>query len=596
MRKYKIWQKWTQTFKNFSLKKKLLLFYSVLFLLPLILITVTIYVEVSQSVMEKVEYSATQGYDQAKSYLEYKIQQLIQRTDVVVTNTDLRRRIMPETISEQDLHQQLAQRDAIRSYLQSVESGTQSIRIKIYIDNELGMLLDEDFIFPLSQVDEAQWYQHKGSMKVYFAPGIYLEEGRQKKYIALVRDIPDENDYRSRNSVLRMDIDIEEIEEILRKATPTENAVTYLVNRENITVTASDSEKLAALGLGDELPPEFIYSIYASESGLTQKTLDNKDVLCMSSKIRNTDWEMITVIPREDMTSGILQLQYVVAGLMILFGLLTIVGGTFIISWIVRRISRLNDSFKQVQEGDTRVNLPNEAKDEIGVLYDNYNEMMEYTNALLDEKYKMGLHLKNAELKALQSQINPHFLYNTLDMVNWLAYSGRTEEIHTAVISLSKYYRLILNKGQDTLTLGEELLHVRYYIKIQEIRFPDKLEYIEEVEESILDSIVPKIILQPLVENAIQHGIWEKKEKSGRILIRGYEQAGKAYVQILDDGIGMDEHTLAHVMDGSLRTTGSSYGVKNVHARLQMMFGEEYGLSYQSREGEGTCVTLCFPK
>lgn len=125
----------------------------------------------------------------------------------------------------------------------------------------------------------------------------------------------------------------------------------------------------------------------------------------------------------------------------------------------------------------------------------------------------MGIHLKSAELKALQSQINPHFLYNTLEMVNWLAFGGRMEDIHTAMISLSKYYRLILNKGQDTLTLSEELQHVGYYIKIQDIRFPGKLTFVEEVDRELLPSIVPKIILQPLVENAIQHGIWEKPEK-----------------------------------------------------------------------------------
>ena len=144
------------------------------------------------------------------------------------------------------------------------------------------------------------------------------------------------------------------------------------------------------------------------------------------------------------------------------------------------------------------------------------------------------------------------------------------EDIHTAMISLSKYYRLILNKGQDTLTLSEELQHVGYYIKIQDIRFPGKLTFVEEVDRELLPSIVPKIILQPLVENAIQHGIWEKPEKRGTIRIWGYEESGIACIKVIDDGIGMDANTL--------------------------MFGEAYGLSYESREGEGTCVTVRFPK
>lgn len=590
------WNVWKQKFKDLSLKRKLLIFYSVLFILPLFMISMIIYVEVSQSMMEKIQYSAKQGYEQAKSYLEYKILQLIQRTDVVVTNSDLKEMVKPGKAKQTSLHEQLGQKEVIRSYLQSVESSTQSLRLQIYISDDFKLLADGDYILSLSTADNSLWYQKKGERKIYFAPGIYLEEGRKDKYVALVRDIPEENNYRVRNCVLRMDIGIDELEEILRNATPTENAVTYLINRENIVVSVSDTNMLEALGLSEEMPDTFLYSKYVSDSGLLEENLNQSTVYCLRNKIRNTDWEMITVIPSGDMTSGIARLQSIVAGLMILFGLLTIFGGAAIISWIVRRISNLNESFNQVKAGDMEVHLDDGTRDEIGVLYDNYNEMIEHTRDLMDEKYRMGVHLKSAELKALQSQINPHFLYNTLDMVNWLAFAGRTQDIHEAVISLSKYYRLILNKGQDTLTLAEELQHVSYYIKIQDIRFPGRLQYQEEVDIGVKGSIVPKIILQPLVENAIQHGIWEKKDKKGTIRIEGTEAGGIVSLKVMDDGVGMDSETLAHVMDGSLASSGSSYGVKNVHARIRLMFGEEYGLSYMSTPGQGTCVTVRFPR
>lgn len=590
------WKEWKQKFKNLSLKKKLLIFYSVLFVLPLFLISIIIYVEVSQSMLEKIQYSARQGYEQAKSYLEYKILQLVQRTDVVVTNNDLKNMVNPDNALKTGLHEQLAQKEVIRSYLQSVESSSQNLRLQLYISDEFSLLADGDYILSLSEADESLWYQKKGEQKIYFAPGIYLEERKKDRYVALVRDITEENNYRVRNSVLRMDIGISELEEILQNATPTENAVSYLINRENTVVSASNKEKLKALGLSGQLPEAFCFSRYVTDSELNEESLNQKTVYCMRNKIRNTDWEMITVIPKADMTSGIARLQSIVAGLMILFGLMTISGGAVIISWIVRRISTLNDSFNQVKAGDMGVHLEADTSDEIGVLYDNYNEMIDHTRQLMDEKYHMGVHLKSAELKALQSQINPHFLYNTLDMVNWLAFAGRTQDIHEAVISLSKYYRLILNKGQDTLTLAEELQHVSYYIKIQDIRFPGRIKYQEQVDIGVKGSIVPKIILQPLVENAIQHGIWEKKEKTGTIQILGYEEAGIVYLKVMDDGVGMDSATLAHVMDGSLESSGSSYGVKNVNARIRLMFGEEYGLSYDSAPGEGTCVTVRFPR
>ena len=590
------WKTWKQFFKNLSLKKKLFLFYIILFLLPISLFSMVIYVEVSREMTEKLHYSAAQGYEQAKSYLEYKILQLIQRTDTLVTNTSLKEKLSADHSGQMDRYLQLALRSEIISYLQGMASTNQDIRLRLYIADDFVYMADDEFIRFLSEADEAVWYRKKGGRNVYFAPEVYLEEGKEGKCIAMIRDVPEEQDYRRRNSVLRMDIGIGEIEKILRNATPTENAVTYLVNRENVIVSVSDQEKLEQLGLAEELPEEFRYSRFMWKSDLKETQLYQEPVYCMRNKIRNTDWEMITIIPISDMTGGIARLQLIVVGLMLLFCLMAIVGGTLLISWIVKRISLLNESFNQVKGGDTKVYLPNDTKDEIGILYDNYNDMMHHTNQLMDEKYRMGIHLKSAELKALQSQINPHFLYNTLDLVNWLAFSGRTDDIHRAVVSLSKYYRLVLNKGQDTLTLEEELQHVGYYVKIQDIRFPGRITYLEEVDPGVKGSLVPKIMLQPLVENAIQHGIWEKPEKRGTIRILGGEKDGVVWVRVMDDGAGMDSGTLEHVMDGTITSTGSGYGIRNVHARLQLMFGEEYGLSYESREGEGTCVTIRFPK
>lgn len=587
--------KWKQRFKNLSLKRKMLLLYCGSFIFPLILVSIIIYSEVSQSVLEKVEYSAQKGYEQAKSYLEYKILHLIQEMDIVVTSSSLKEQLKETETIMQDPQKQLVQREAIRSYLQSVESSDQGIRIKIYVQDGASFLEDRDYILFLSEADEGLWYQKKGNQKVYFSPGCYLEKRLQKQYVAMIRDIPTEENYHQRCAVLRMDIDAETIRNILCNATPTENAVTYLVDKENIIVISSDDEKIKELGLDGERQEEFSYARYLEDSNMEKLRLNDEIVYCFRGKIRNTDWKMITVIPQKDMISGITHVQYTVAGLMILFGILTISGGAAIISWVVSRISCLNDSFNQVKRGDTKVHLFNDTKDEIGLLYDNYNEMMDYTNELLAERYKLGIRVKSAELKALQSQINPHFLYNTMEMINWLSYDGRTDDIHRAVISLSKYYRLVLGQGKDILTLEEELEHVGYYIEIQDIRFPGQITFTKEIDEDILSCVVPKIILQPLVENAILHGIWEKKEKTGTIRIKGFWEENDVCVQIIDDGIGMDDQLLAEVMAGTVSASGSNYGVKNVHARIQLMFGEGYGLFYTSEKGKGTCVTIRFP-
>lgn len=206
---------------------------------------------------------------------------------------------------QMDGYRQLALRSEVISYLQGMVSTNQDIRLRLYIADEFVFMADDEFIRFLSEADEAVWYRKKGERNVYFAPEIYLEEDGKEKRIAMIRDVSEEQDYRKRNSVLRMDIGIGEIEKILRNATPTENAATYLVNTENVIVSVSDQEKLERLGLAEELPEEFRYSRFVWKSDLREAQLYQEPVYCMRNKIRNTDWEMITIIPISDMTGGI---------------------------------------------------------------------------------------------------------------------------------------------------------------------------------------------------------------------------------------------------------------------------------------------------
>ena len=581
-------------FKNLSLKKKMLLLYIFAFVLPLIILSVVIYREVSKSMAETVRYSSSRSYEQARDYLEYRMLQAIYLSDVVVTNSTIKSYIASDDV---DIHGQLAMRETLKRTIQSMEGSSQYLDIKIYIPDHLAGARDGDHIFTIDEAKDQKWYIHKGDSKVYFAPDIYLEEELYQNKIALVRDIVREDDYSSRIGILRMDIDIKDIQTILENAAVTWGAVTYLVNSEDIVMAASDDERMAKLGLLNSGEPLFRYDRLWNSSSLVKSSIGVRDVYYMMTKIRNTDWEMVTVIPESDLMDDVFRVQTIVLGIMLAFIILTIVVGTEIISWIVRRMEYLVLSMKKVQEGDLDIHLKNDCSDEIGILYDNFNTMIENTAQLMDEQYKMGQKLKGADLKALQSQINPHFLYNTLDMINWLAHAGRTGEICSAVIALSKYYRLILNKGEDVLTLEKELSHVRYYMKIQDIRYPGKIAFIQEVVPEAMTGLVPKIILQPLVENAIVHGIFEKKGKQGTIKITGRLETGNIIcLTVEDDGIGMDEETLKKVMNGTIRSAGSSYGVRNVNARIALMFGEDYGLTYESRSNVGTKVTLRFPK
>ena len=197
----------------------------------------------------------------------------------------------------------------------------------------------------------------------------------------------------------------------------------------------------------------------------------------------------------------------------------------------------------------------------------------------------------------MQAQINPHFLYNTLDAIIWLAEAGEQKKVVAMVGSLSEFFRTSLNRGKDIVTIKEELQHVRSYLEIQQVRYQDILEYQIDVPEELNQYLIPKITIQPLVENALYHGI-KNKRGVGRIEVRGMKADGYIILSIEDDGIGIDEKRLQQVRDGieSKAQTGEAiYGLYNVNERIRLNFGKEYGISIESIYGKSTVVSIKLP-
>ena len=206
--------------------------------------------------------------------------------------------------------------------------------------------------------------------------------------------------------------------------------------------------------------------------------------------------------------------------------------------------------------------------------------------------------LRKAEFELLQAQINPHFLYNTLDAIVWSAESGNEKQVVSMVGNLSNFFRTSLNRGKDVITVREDLLHVRSYLEIQKVRYEDILEFEIDVPETVTGSPIPKITLQPLVENALYHGI-KNRRGGGRISITGEETENAVLLRVSDNGAGMSPERLAEVrrgLTGGAPDEGTIYGLYNVGERIRLHFGEEYGISIDSTEGEGTVVTVRLPR
>lgn len=310
-----------------------------------------------------------------------------------------------------------------------------------------------------------------------------------------------------------------------------------------------------------------------------------------------TGWYVIGVIPISELTKESEFIRGIIIIILLLVCFFAAIFAIFIYHNTVIPIKEMTRLMKRVEDGDLQVSMPSKYKDEIGQLSNGFSLMIKRLKESMDNVYKEQEALRKAEIKSLQYQINPHFLYNTLDSIVWLARANKNKEVISMIIAITKLFRIGLSRGNDIITIKEEVDHVTSYLSIQKMRYSKKLEYEIDIPENIMNYQVVKVILQPLIENAIYHGIKLKREK-GIISITAKEDIDKITFIVKDTGIGMTEEKLTMVNDGLQGKTESMsiYGIKNVNERLKLCYGDNYGLHYSSVYQEGTTVEVIIPK
>ncbi len=308
-----------------------------------------------------------------------------------------------------------------------------------------------------------------------------------------------------------------------------------------------------------------------------------------------TGWKIYTMVPYSDISAQVQSLNHSILLSIILCNLLILVCLLVVSLAITAPVKKLIEAMREVQQGNFDYRIDNKRSDEMGRLMETFNYMVFKIDMLIKEVYQEKLAQKNAELEALQSQINPHFLYNTLDTINWMLLEKKEYEISGIVVSLGEMMKYAISRSSRTVALREEIRHVSNYLLIQKERMEDKLEYEIDIPHQYESVQVPRLILQPLVENAIIHGI----ETGGKVSIRVYEREedGGCWLEVSDNGAGMDEEQLKRLRDGTteMRMDHRSIGVENVNKRIRLYYGEEFGLTIESRLGEGTVIRFCIP-
>lgn len=472
--------------------------------------------------------------------------------------------------------------------------------IRIYLEDSyydmIRLYSGSDIYAPMLRAKGTYWNGIFSSTDktTLFCPSIYLSPSEINDYgeLAVIHKVSFGSGQAQRYAYIALYFSQEILDSILLQDSPFTNSVIYLMNERDSIVSTTNSTLSGLYYLPYEDVPHSISSTY----NFTSLTIAGDKVYMGYKRISGTDWYMITAIPANNVfeEGRILLFQFI--GMYILVLIIGAAIALLLSNSIIKRISSIVHQMKKVRSGPP-VHLNTEAgRDEIGDLIDTYNYMTDEINKLLAQQMKTANDLRVSEFKALQSQINPHFLYNTLDMINWMAKSGQSEDVSEAVQVLSRFYKLTLNKGNIAVRVKEELEHVSLYVQLQNMRYNNKIHFFIDVPDEMTDYEIPKLVFQPIVENAIQHGIFEKETKEGNIVIMGWQEDDTLVFVVSDDGVGIPEEKLSHLLDGTGESsTGSNIGIYNTHRRLQLYYDTQFGLSYRSQPGVETEVTIRIP-
>ncbi len=331
--------------------------------------------------------------------------------------------------------------------------------------------------------------------------------------------------------------------------------------------------------------------------GIYQETFQGEERVITVKSVGYTGWKLIGVAPRQTVSLNSLKTQLLVVFVAAFILFLMSLVNSYISSRITTPIRKLELSVNEIEKGNLNAKVDAEGSYEIRHLGQSVQNMAKQIQVLMADIVSEHEKKRKQEFDTLQSQINPHFLYNTLDIIVWMIENEKPDQAVKAVTALARFFRISLSRGKSIITVKDELEHVRNYLMIQHMRFKNRFSYTIEAEDEVLELASLKLMLQPLVENAIYHGM-EFMDGDGEIFISAWKEGEDLYLKVSDNGLGMTEEQVARLFSDMPHTgssRGSGIGVKNVNEWIRLYFGSEYGLSIESEPDEGTVVTIHLP-
>ena len=557
-------------FNGIKLRYKLAIFYSLFCFLPVMLLFWLSFLQMRSIIDDKGKMNLQSYLQHSVSSMDRTLDGYNSLSDYIAFDRTLAEVFSMEYGTPYEQYEQLTQKvDPILRTASYFHGGMQ--QITIYTDN--GMVKHDTTVAPVSEIEETDWYQ-----KTLEHPGLNWFANYQEETLFSARKLAFSG-AREGVNILYMDVDYQKL------FTPYAET---LISECGLYITDQDGKLVfeESRFSGKNQNYDLTYSEF-----LEQRDRGSTDYIILCEQSNTTGWTVWLYQP-VGLAGEAMRPIGVMAGVTILICIFAAVLAYFITSGMVSsRIERLTHFMQEVQEGSMDMQMESDDRDEIGMLYRGFGSMMKRIRTLINEVYLSKITQKEAELKALQAQINPHFLYNTLSLINWKALAAGEEDISRMTLALSTFYRTALNRGRNVLQVETELSNTRAYLEIQSMLHDGDFDYEIEAQTEILQCESLNLILQPLVENAIHHGIEEKTDGRGKITVRGWKEDNCVWFMVEDNGVGMEQE----VADKILTMESKGYGVRNVDERIRLCYGEKYAMKVESVVGKGTKMTIHFP-
>lgn len=555
--------------KNLKLRNKIYLIYLAAGLLPMLVVGIYCYHFVNQLLVEREVKNLQNSLNQAMTVVDNQLTIYENMSDYLAFNQAILQTVSyPYEDNYYEMYNQFSTVfDPMVTSLKYLHSDIK--QVTIYARNDIER--HDTTLAPITDIEEEPWFQEISSNNK-----ILWVINKNAKKVFCVRKMPE---LQGEAGVIYVEVDYDKLFEPFTQILD-ENYGVYVQEKDKMVFSYNifdesynkmdfSEENITSLKTSDD--SEFIFVDCDSKSQIGFHVGMYRPASQIEATIRPMTMGMVLICVISMIEASLLLKQFT--------------------SVIVKNIEKLTRNMKEVKKGNLEVTVTSDSKDEIGELIQGFEEMVERIKTLIEEVYEGKISLKEYEMKALQAQINPHFLYNSLSLINWKAIEADEKDISKITLALSKFYRTALNKGNSVMPLQDEISNVKSYLDIQLMMHDYEFDVEIDIDESMYYYDTPNLILQPLIENAIDHGIDLKTEGRGKIIIRGWSEGETMYLSVEDNGVGMDEEVAQNI----LTKKSKGYGVRNVNERIKLTYGAEYGLTIESKEGKGTKIIVKIP-